>query len=342
MYQRRVVLMLLVWGILFLFVGTSGVNAQETCSALVSRALRALGTNCANLDRNSTCFGYPDIPHTSFAGTMPASFYTRPGDRADLTNTEAIQTGPLNLERGTWGLNVINVNANLPADVAGKGVVYVQFGGVEVENGVEPENAVEISETVNDRTPMQQFYVRTGVGGPSCAEAPSLLVIQGPNNAAVDILVYDQPLRIQSTIVLRLNSAGNSLELIVLSGIAILNADMPNEVIIPPGFITSIQLGTDLLSLGIEGDADDRGTVGTWSLPRPLTTAQLDALSSVQDIPSNLMYYEIMLPQIVIPSGVGNPIPVLVFQDPASLIQAEARCADGSLADDVCQYLGFA
>lgn len=338
MYMRRIVLALLVFVTLSAFAGMYVVNAQETCSALVNTALSELGINCANLNRNTTCFGHPAITHASFVGTAPAAFYTQPGDHADLAETEAIQTGPLDLEQGEWGLNVMNVNANLPAD---KGVVFVQFGGVEVENGVEPENAVEVSETVDDRTPMQQFYVRTGIGGTPCAEAPSLLFIQGPNNAAADILVYDQPVRIQSTIVLRLTPAGDVLELIVLSGIAILNAGTPNEIIVPPGFVTSIELGSDLMSLGIEGDADDQGTIGTWSLPRRLTIEELEELAPIEDIPGNLIHYEVNIPQIVMASGVGGATSILVFPDETALAEAEARCADGSLADDVCQYLGL-
>ncbi len=197
----------------------------------------------------------------------------------------------------------MNVDANVPYALSPKGVVYVQFGGVEVENGVDPAHAVQLVNGIDvstvsdtdlltwpppsidghaselmtsvplnssvsidavspngsyvravyqnqvgwlstdslqsgvslsglptigpdDMTPMQNFYFRTGIGGINCDQAPSLLFIQGPNNVAVDIKVFKQPVRIQSTIVLHSlppgDQLGNQLELITLSGLATL------------------------------------------------------------------------------------------------------------------------
>lgn len=336
MFVRRNLLVLVFMIVLFSVSITIPAYAQDaatTCSALVSNALTALGTNCANLDRSTSCFGFPEIPHTAFTEDVPADFYAEPGDRADVAIIEAIQTGPLNLEDGVWGLNVMNVNANLLADDAGKGVVFVQFGGVEIESAVDPDDVA------SDLTPMQSFYLRTGLGGVPCAEAPSLLFVQAPGGIPSDIFVYEQPIRIQSTIILRLTPAGNALELIVLSGIAILNAGTPNEIIVPPGFIVSIALASDLLDLGIEGDVDDQGAVGSWSTPRPLTSEELEALSAIEDIPGNLINYEVLLPQIVAGSSVGGVIPVLMFPNAEALDQARALCDAGTLPDEICEYL---
>ncbi len=387
-------------------------DTTQTCDAVASSALTALGTNCANLDRNTTCYGSPEIVHSAFTEAVPDGFYTQPGDRASLSITESIQTGAFSQPDGQWGLNVMNVNANVPAAASVKGVVFVQLGGVEVENDVEPAAALELpavgldvpvaagtnlmvgegafavlasvpagttvsvdalSEdgssaravfeglvgwistdaldpqvdlsdlpviTEGALTPMQAFYVRTGLGAAPCTAAPSLLVIQGPNNTPADLFIYEQHVRIMSTIVVRLSADGSSLELIVLSGLAILNPGTPDEIIVPPGFITSIALGPDLLDLGIEGDADDRGTVGSWSLPRPLTEEELDALGTLEDIPGNLIHYEIDVPVINLPSGVGSPLPVLVFENEAQLEAAQQACDAGLLPADVCEYLG--
>lgn len=108
-------------------------DAATTCSALVSNALSAVGTNCASLERGTTCFGYPEIPHTAFTEDVPQDFYAEPGDLAPLAITQTIQTGPINLDEGVWGLNVMNLNANLPKDAAGKGVIFVNLVALKLK-----------------------------------------------------------------------------------------------------------------------------------------------------------------------------------------------------------------
>jgi len=425
MQYRRYIFVFLLLSVATIFSVTFVANAQQatTCPALVSQALNQLGTNCASVGRNTSCYGFANVQHTAFASNVPADFYTKPGDHADLPITQAIQTGPLSLDAGQWGLNVMNVQANLPNALPGKGVVYLQMGGVEVENGVKPDAAVTLPETgitVNstaatdllswpspsvpghasekivsipsgsalsadalnpagdfarvvfqnkagwvsksaldssvdlsslpaigpdDKTPMQSFYYRTGIGGTPCAEAPSLLYIQAPNGVPTDITVLDQPVRIQSTIVLRTlppgDQLGDRVELVVLSGLAILNADTPNEIIVPPGFSTTILLSDLFVSLGIEGDADEKAPVGTWSQPRPLTQDELDGLKVLEDLPNNVVNYPINIPIIIQASSVGGVIPVLIFPNQAALDEAKAACAAGKLSADICQYLGL-
>lgn len=343
MLERRNVLIPALLLVIFSLALAVPATAQaQTCSAIVSEALSALGTDCANLSRNTTCYGNEEITKAVFAEVVPAGFYSQAGDRAGLTETIAIQTGPLDQAQGTWGLNVMNVNANVPLEASPKGVVFIQFGGVEVENGVEPADAVEVASVSGELTPMQRFYFNTGIGDVPCAEAPSLLFIQGPNNSSVDLQIFDQHVRIQSTIIVRMNATGDAIELIVLSGLAILQPGTPDEVIVPPGYVTTIALGPELVSLGIEGDADERSVAGTWSTPRPLTAEELAALEVIEEIPGNIINYEIEIPVIVTASSVGGVIPVLVFPNEEALDLAEAACAAGELPSEVCQYLDLA
>lgn len=335
--RRNFLVLILITGLVATSVTVTAFaqDAATTCSALVSNALSAVGTNCASLERGTTCFGYPEIPHTAFAEDVPDDFYTEPGDLAPLAITQTIQTGPFNLDEGVWGLNVMNLNANLPKDAAGKGVIFVQFGGVEVES------AVDVDADEGDLTPMQSFYLRTGLGGVPCAEAPSLLFVQAPGRIPTDIYAYEQHIRIKSTIILRQTPDGSALELIVLSGIAILNPDSSAAIFVPPGYVVSIALGSELLDLGIEGDADDQGTVGSWSAPRPLTTDELEELAAIEDIPGNLLNYVVRIPQIVGGSSVGGVIPVLMFPISEALDQARAICSTTPelFPEGACEYL---
>lgn len=188
---------------------------------------------------------------------------------------------------------------------------------------------------------MQSFYLRTGLGGVSCAEAPSLLFVQAPGSIPTDIYVYEQHIRIQSSIILRQTPDGSALELIVLSGIAILNPDSSAPIFVPPGYVVSIALGSELLDLGIEGDADDQGAVGSWSAPRPLTTDELEELAAIEGIPGNLLNYVVRIPQIVGGSSVGGVIPVLMFPISAALDQARAICSTTPelFPEGACEYL---
>lgn len=425
MKYRRFVLAVLLLGVVVILSSAFTVSAQQatTCPALVSSALNQLGTNCANLERNTSCYGFERVQHTAFAESTPADFYTTPGDRSSLTITQTIQTGPFNLAAEQYGLNVMNVEANLPLALPGKGVIYIQTGGVEVENGVEPDEAVDLSGTAlnvattvqtdlltwpppsveghastvmsslpsgaqlivdavnpggdyvravyqnsagwvsldalggsvdvaglpvigpDSMTPMQDFYFRTGIGGTPCADAPSLLFIQGPNNASVDLTVFDQPIRIESTIILRTlppgDQLGDRLQLIVLSGLAILYPDSPNPIFVAPGFYTTIGLGPVFVSLGIEGDADEKGTVGRWSQPVRLTQEELDELNFVENFPNNIVNYPVDVPVVTTPSTVGGSGSLLIFSDPSALAAAQVACANGELPTAVCDYLGF-
>jgi hypothetical protein len=318
----------------------------------------------------------------------------------------------------------MNVDANLPTAFSPRGTVFIQFGGVEVENGVEPEEAVRLVDGINvsttgdtdllswpppsipghaselvtsvpsgtavsvdainpagdylrtlyqdrvgwmslsaldtagvdlsglptigpdDMTPMQDFYFRTGIGGITCAEAPSLLFVQGPNTTPVDIRVHQHDIRVESSVVLRSlppgDQLGNQIELFVVSGLAKIHPDTPSEIIVPPGFFSTIPLCSEFESLGIEGDADEKATCGNWSAPRPLTDEELNICLALQGLPDNTLYYAIGCPSTLQASGVGQVVAQLFFPNQAALDAARAACAAGELDPEICQYLGIA
>ena len=423
MFTRNRILAVLVFSIAVLFSTAFIAEAQDqpkTCPMVVAESLSALGTNCANVERNTTCYGHDQVTHTAFDGDVA---YTQPGQRADLSMTKTIQTGPFDLASEHWGLNVMSVDANLPYDLQPKHLVYIQMGGVEVENGVPAESAVQLLKTgvattvssqtslltwpspsilgrasdiittipagssvsldainpagdfvravyqnltgwVNKNaidasadlstlvtigpdsmTPMQSFYFRTGIGGTPCAEAPSLLYVQGPTNTPVDIQVFQQPVRIESTIILRSlppgDQLGSALELTVLSGLGIVYPDTPGQILIPPGFKTTIPLCLQFQSLGTEGDADEKATCGKWSDPVPLSDNELNGCAPFAGIPDNINNYPIHCPTRTCPSGTGGAKCYLVFPDPHDLDEARRACDNQLLSADVCQYLGL-
>jgi hypothetical protein len=111
-----------------------------TCTALVSEALRAVDTNCTDLGRNSVCYGFNRVD-ASFFTQAEEGFFSEPADRAALTELASIQTAPLDVDSGQWGVAMMNVQANVPNTLPGQAVTFVLLGDARVENAVPPENA---------------------------------------------------------------------------------------------------------------------------------------------------------------------------------------------------------
>lgn len=136
--------------------------------------------------------------------------------------------------------------------------------------------------TQETRSPMQAFYLHTGIGSTNCTEAPpSLLVVQGPEHVKVDITANGADIKIGSTIALRLLD-GNKIQLIVVSG----KAELGN-LVVPAGFSVIAPLSDDGKSLG-----------GDWTDFKPLTQDELDELKGLENLPPDLLHYPIILPTL--------------------------------------------
>jgi hypothetical protein len=196
-------------------------------------------------------------------------------------------------------------------------------------------------------TPMQSFYFRNGIlnGAPrNCSIIPSLLLVQGPENTPVYLRVHGVDLKLESTALLRTLPPGDTLgdffEVIGLFGMVTLFPDTDNEVLVPPGFVARIQLG-QFVSLGIEGDDDEKALVGFVGSIRPLTTAEIDLFRILERLPGNILHYIPEIPTIVQPSGIGQVMSQLAFNNPVALNLAQRACQSGRLPAEVCEVLGL-
>ena len=82
-------------------------QGQDTCVALVLSAISQTSTRCATNGIDSVCYGNDNVHGTFVKESSPGvytrvpeadqDFFVKPGDRADLLTTEAIQTGPFDL-----------------------------------------------------------------------------------------------------------------------------------------------------------------------------------------------------------------------------------------------------
>lgn len=125
------------------FVTLQRSQAQITeglCIPVVRQALQAVGNNCSAFDRNSACYGYNDVV-ASFVTTVSSGSFSRPNDSEQLAAFERIETQPYDSANNTWGIALMNVQANLPDTFPGQNVVFMLLGDSEMENAVEPGTA---------------------------------------------------------------------------------------------------------------------------------------------------------------------------------------------------------
>ncbi|MGJ3241319.1 MAG: hypothetical protein ACFE0Q_21610 [Anaerolineae bacterium] len=354
----------LLWTIGFSVLSVSLIAAQvNACAALLEDALLAVEDNCDEAGRNEACYGFNQVS-ASFASEVSDDFFTQPRDLTPINILETIRTAPLSVDTNTWGVALMNIQANLPNTLPGQNVTFILMGDVEVENAVEPENAfspddgVEIvitspaganirsgaglnfnviggarpDETLltdgvspdgewfrvayNDRvawinrtviddstpeladlptltddlvTPMQAFYLRTGVGRPECEEVPDdILMVQGPENIEVNITVNGADIRIGSTVGLRVIMVDGEpfLEVIAFAG----EINFMGQRLFP-GQRSLACLGEED-SRGQDGEANDLVVTCDPSPPEPVEDFG-ENWCVLEQLPANLLNYSI-------------------------------------------------
>lgn len=158
------------------------VQAQAgtaTCPAVVEEALANVDTVCDVLDRNSACYGATAVDSTTVVQPRPANFFTAPGDTAQLVELRAIHPQPLDESTRSFGIGLLNLQANLPNTLPGQGVLFMLLGGAQVTNEVAPESS--------QLSPFQSFIFSPGIGGVNCYEADPMLAIQTPGNISINL-----------------------------------------------------------------------------------------------------------------------------------------------------------
>ena len=101
--------------------GIASVAAQDdSCRALVERALTELGWNCAETPTGSACYG-----HDFIAATFAAeNDFFNPADQAPAAELHSLRGSPANSSTGDWGI----AQVNLPADLGSVAGVDAQTG----------------------------------------------------------------------------------------------------------------------------------------------------------------------------------------------------------------------
>ncbi len=138
----------LILPLLFAFALVSADAQEAACQEIVAQALLNLSEHCADLERNSLCYGHSQVD-ASFAEDSNPTDFDAPGARAPLAQLKSLQTSALDLERGHWGLAVMNLQANLPQSRPGAGPIMMLAGDASLDHEVVLSAIDEIREPLS-------------------------------------------------------------------------------------------------------------------------------------------------------------------------------------------------
>jgi hypothetical protein len=238
------------------------------------------------------------------------------------------------------------------ADVTGSWArVYFEYEG---DYGIVPSAWLNIESlavdpsvlpaiTQESRTPFQEFFLRTDQNVDVCqSELPTdTLVIQSPDTIESNIVVNGEAIRVIGTVGLRIISNSGFLQVIAFDGMAILNPDSADPIVVPPGYSSEICLG-QVQNLGTDRQENDqlRGNCN-WSLPRLLEQNELRIFQFLEDLSDDVLDDGIVLPDTICASGIGGAICQVgdIPQDIDEII--DELCSEGDLPPDICAVLGY-
>jgi nucleoid-associated protein YgaU len=196
-------------------------------------------------------------------------------------------------------------------------------------------------------TPMQAFYFRTNVGT-ECSEAPSAVVVQGPENLTIDINANGADVRLGSTVLFRTlplddteglpDDAGSLFQIIVLDGEAILNPDSDNPIIVPAGY-TTVACLSNPQDLGTDGVSNDMIVLADcgFTPPRPLTEEEWAEFTTLNDVSLNYeMDIEEYLEEECVPDTSWTNTYTVQSGDALSLIAEMFDTTAGAIAAANC------
>jgi hypothetical protein len=158
------------------------------------------------------------------------------------------------------------------------------------------------------------------------------------NGAKIKLLAGETSLPLPTTVVLQVLYPGDSMRLTVLSGLATLDPDSPNPILIPPGYWTIVCLD-EPQDRGLDGEENDRIVSCGWSEPVLITDAIYNQLDGLQGLPGDILKKPVIVPVILRPSiAVGGGIK-LFFSDPDMLALAREACDNNQLPPEICRLL---
>lgn len=149
------------------------------------------------------------------------------------------------------------------------------------------------------QTPMQAFRLKSDVTGLSCADAPSLLMVQGPKNVKIQITANGVDVQLGSTLIFK-TTDDKKFQIGTIDGTGRIG-----NLVIPAGYMTEAGLGDD-------GDVN-----GRFGPVLPIPKSELDQLQILEDISPDVLNYKVNVPDRVVPLA-PRPTPVPTSTTPTN------------------------
>src|SRR5262245_60315808 len=204
-------------------IDTANTDEALTCRQILTRAMDTLNHSCDNVTRNSACYGNDAIKAELSSGSIR---FSATGDRAPIQSIKTLQTFPLDMQHGTWGLSLLKLQANLPDSMPGQNVTFLVYGDTSVQNA---------------SGNMQAFYFSSGLGTLSCKEAPpDGILVRSPNHTEVTFTANGVQVTIASTIFLHA-VPNKSMQVELIEGHARVTAPAGSQTL-QPGEVVSIPM----------------------------------------------------------------------------------------------------
>ncbi len=150
-------LVLLVW--IFLsscaFAPSSIQPSANTCSAIVTSAMKATGQFCDGTQADQVCYGHVHLDAQPQPGFGPFQF-SQAGDKVDVMGIQSLQVSAMDTTTGTWGVALMHVAANLPNTVDVQNVTLLFLGDVQVQNKVPAKPPVPVTVTALSNVNVRQ------------------------------------------------------------------------------------------------------------------------------------------------------------------------------------------
>jgi hypothetical protein len=267
---------------LLLCLSSSLVLAQNDCPSIVESALAAVESFCEGVGRNQACYGNVSLEAQPQPDVRSFKF-EQVGDIVDVSDVQSMKLSPMDEVRGVWGVALMRLQANLPDTLPGQNVTFLLFGDVTLENRVPPDNPEHY-------TPMQTFYLRTGIGDAACEEAPeSGLLVQTPAGVGeVAFNVNGVDVQMGSTVFFQASDSSGQMTVSTLEGAAFLQRNQERHVIIA-GTRGRLSLYPILdASSGGGAIAPIPTTGGTETLPPPTLGESYDD-TTLKALPLNIL-----------------------------------------------------
>lgn len=165
-----------------LFICIAVVQAQfDDCPPFIQEALESVDDMCAAMGRNTACYGTNRVDSVTVIQPRPEDFFLNPGERESLVLFEEIQSRAYDEELNTFGIAVLNAQANLPETLPGQSVIFLLMGDARLTN--------EFGKDERAESPFQAFYFLPGIGNAPCYEAEPMLTIQTPGGITTTIML---------------------------------------------------------------------------------------------------------------------------------------------------------